>query len=239
MNKNLKYCLLLFFLCNSFSFAQFNGNKFSIGINAVYTTTARVYLYPNSSDVTLRNDYFLLKDIFNPALDIRYRLADPLIIGLNIERMRKTAVGPNLNVFFGTSTASVNVEDGFSLIPIELSLYYILPFSTERFKFLMGGGGGYYIGEHIRKFVDAEIENVERKAAYGIQVSVSMEYLLRSNIAILTEMKFRDPQFSLKSKYTKDTVIYQGSTVHLTQEVFDSKINVDGVTFILGMAINF
>jgi hypothetical protein len=239
MSKNPKYFLILFFLFNSFSLAQFNGNKFSVGINAVYTTTARVYLNPNSSDLTLRNDYFLLEDIFNPALDIRYRLTDPLIIGLNIERMRKTAVGPNLRVLFGSSVALVDVEDGFNLIPIELSLYYILPFSTERFKFLMGGGGGYYIGEHIRKFGDAEIENVERKAAYGIQVSISMEYLLRPNIAILTEMKFRDPQFNLKNKYTKDTVRYQGLIVRLSQEVFDSKINVDGVTFILGAAINF
>ena len=239
MSKNLKHCLLLFFLFNSFSFAQFNGNKFSIGIDAVYTTTARVYLNPNSSDVTLRNGYFLLEDIFNPGLDIRYRLTEPLVIGLNIERMRKTAVGPNLGVLFGSSVALVNVEDGFNLIPVELSLYYIMPFSTERFKFLMGGGGGYYFGEHIRKFGDAEVENIERKAAYGIQVSVSMEYLLRPNIAIRTEMKFRDPQFSLKNKYTKDAVKYQGSTVHLSQEVFDSKINVDGVTFILGAAINF
>ena len=239
MIKNLKFYLLLFFLFSSFSFAQFNGNKFSIGINAVYTTTARVYLNPNSSDITLRNQYFLLEDIFNPALDIRYRLTDPLIIGLNIERMRKTEVGSNLRVLFGSSVALINIEDGFNLIPIELSLYYVMPFSTEKFKFLMGGGGGYYIGEHIRKFGDAEIENVERKAAYGIQVSVSMEYLLRPNIAILTEMKFRDPQFSLKSKYTKENVKYQGSTIHLSQEDFDSKINVDGVTFVLGAAINF
>jgi len=239
MSKNLKSCLLLFFLFNSFSFAQFNGNKFSVGINVVYTTTARVYLNPNSSDITLQNQYFLLEDIFSPALDIRYRLTDPLIIGLNIERMRKTEVGPNLRVFSGSSVALIDVKDGFNLVPIELSLYYIMPFSTERFKFLMGGGGGYYFGEHIRKFREAEIENVERKAAYGIQVSVSMEYLLRPNIAIRTEMKFRDPQFSLKNKYTKETVEYQGATVHLSQEIFDSKINVDGVTFILGAAINF
>jgi hypothetical protein len=239
MKKCLKCFVLFFFLFNSFCVAQFNGNQFSAGISWVYTTTAKVYLNPNSSDITLRNQYFLLEDIFNPAFDIRFRLTDPLIIGLNIEKMKKTKVGPNLRVFFGNSTALIDIEDGFNLVPIELTLYYILPFSTEKFKFLMGGGGGYYLGEHIRKFGDAEIENVERKTAYGIHVSISMEYLLRNNIAIRTEMKFRDPQFSLKSRYTKDSVNYQGVTVRLPQELFDSKINVDGVTFVAGVAINF
>ncbi|OGU28241.1 MAG: hypothetical protein A2057_00455 [Ignavibacteria bacterium GWA2_35_9] len=239
MSKLLKFCVLLLFVFSSFTIAQFNGNRFSVGLNGVYTTTARVYLNPNSSDVTLRNQYFLLEDILNPALDIRYRLADLLIIGLNIEKMKKTGAGPNLRVLLGTSVAIINIEDGFNLIPVELTLYYILPFSTEKFKFLMGGGGGYYIGEHIRKFGDADIENVERKAAYGIQVSISMEYLIKTNVAIRTEMKFRDPQFNLKSRYTKDTINYQGSAVRLSQELFDSKINVDGVTFVVGAAINF
>lgn len=235
----MKYFLLLFLLCTQLSLAQFNGNRFSVGINGVYTTTARVYLNPNSSDVILRNQYFLIEDIFNPALDIRYRLTDPLIVGINIEKMEKTEVGSNLRVFFGSTTAIIEVEDGFNMIPVELSLYYILPFSTEKFKFLMGGGGGYYFGEHIRKFGDAEIENVERKTAYGIQVSISMEYLIKQNITIKTGMKFRDPQFSLKSRYTKESVNYKGAIVRLPQEFFDSKINVDGVTFIVGAAINF
>jgi hypothetical protein len=235
----VKYLVLLFLFCSQFLFSQFNGNRFSVGINGVYTTTARVYLNPNSSDVTLRNQYFLLEDILNPALEIRYRLTDPLIIGVNIEKMKKTKIGPNLRVFFGSTTREIDIEDGFNMIPVELTLYYLLPFSTEKFKFLMGGGGGYYFGGHIRKFGDAEIENVERKAAYGIHVSISMEYLVRQNIVIHTEMKFRDPQFSLKSRYTKDSVNYQGVTIQLPQELFDSKINVDGVTFVIGAAINF
>jgi len=227
------YCFLL--LLPSISFCQFNGKNFSIGASAVYTTTAKVYLNPNSSDITLRNNYFLLEDIFNPAFDIRYRLTEPLIIGLNVEYMTKTNFGSNLRV----NVSTIEVEEGFQLIPVELSLYYILPFSTEKFKFLMGGGGGYYIGEHIRKFGNAEIESVEKQSAYGIQVSISMEYLLKENVGIRTEMKFRDPQFNLTNKYKSRSVNYNGETVNLLQDQFDSKINVDGVTFVLGATFNF
>jgi hypothetical protein len=236
-----KFLLLILFslLLTSISFAQHNGRNFSLGVSAVYTTTAKVYLNPNSSDVAIRNQYFLLEDIFNPSFDIRYRLTEPLIIGLNVEYMTKTDPGSTLRVFRNNSTTTIDVEEGFKLIPIELSLFYQLPFSTENFKFLMGGGGGYYFGEHIKKFGDAEVEVVQRKAAFGIHVSLSMEYLIRDNIGLRTEMKFRDPQFNLTSKYAKNDINYEGTTIRISQEQFTSKINVDGVTFVLGAAIYF
>lgn len=227
------FCLL--FLLSPLTYSQFDGRPISLSVNAVYTTTAKMYLNPNSSDIVLRNNYFLLEDIISPAVDIRYRLTEPLIIGLNVEYMNKTDFGSRLRVDIGV----VEIEEGFNLIPIELSLYYILPFSTEKFKFLMGGGGGYYIGEHIRKFGDAEIESIEKQKAYGIHVSISMEYLLKENIGIRTEMKFRDPQFNLTNKYSGREVNYKGETVNLLQDQFDSKVNVDGVTFVLGLTFNF
>ncbi|RPI75988.1 MAG: hypothetical protein EHM47_01025 [Ignavibacteriales bacterium] len=237
MKKILTISILI--LCSRLSYSQFNGNNFSIGLNAVYTTTAKVYLNPNSSDLILRNQYFILEDIFNPAVDFRYRLSEPLIIGLNVEYMNKSDFGSPLRVFINNTVSTIDVEEGFMLIPIELSLYYILPFSTESFKFLMGGGGGYYYGEHIRKFGDAEVESVDREAAFGIQVSITMEYFIRDNIGLRTEMKFRDPQFNLTNRYTKDEVIINGARINLTQNNFSSKINVDGVTFILGAVFNF
>jgi len=234
-----KLALILVVFFTSIIFPQYNGKNLSIGINGVYTTTAKLFLNPNSSDVTLRNQSFLIEDIFNPGLDFRYRLTEPLVIGLNVEYMSKTSAGPNLRLFSGNSTATVNVEDGFRLIPIELSIHYLLPFSTESFKFFMGGGVGYYFGEQIRKFGDVEVENADRKIAYGIHVSISMDYLINPNIAARTEMKFRDPQFTVRNRYTKETVNYRGEVFRVPQEFFDSKINVDGVTFVLGAVFLF
>jgi hypothetical protein len=237
--KKILFFVFTLSLFHSVCFAQYNGRNFSLGINAVYTTSAKLYLNPNSSDITLRNNFFLLEDIINPAIDIRYRLSDPLIIGLNVEYMTKTDFGSPLRVFINNAVTTIEVEEGFKLIPVELSLFYLLPFSTENFKFLMGGGGGYYLGEHVRKFGDAEVESIEREAAFGIHVSISMDYLIRDNIGIRTEMKFRDPQFNLTNKYTKENVNLGGTTINLTQNSFNSKINVDGVTFVVGAIINF
>jgi len=236
MKTKIAAIIVIIFSTNAF--AQFN-KTFGISVNAVYNTSASIYLSPNSSDIILRNNSFLIENIFNPSIDFRYKLSESIILGFNTEYMTSSSIGPNLTVFLGNSTVTINVEDGFSLIPLELSAYYLLPFSTERFKFLMGGGIGYYIGSHVRKFGDVEVSNAERKAAYGFHVNISMDYLIKDFISVRGEMKFRDPQFTVKSKYSKKEVNYNGSIIRLAQDTFDSKINVDGVTFILGLAFYF
>lgn len=232
------FTVIIIFAASVNIFSQFN-KTFGISVNAVYNTSAKIYLYPNSSDVFLRNSSFELEDIFNPSIDFRYNLTESLIIGLNADYMVKTSLGPNLTVFIGNSTVRIQVEDGFRLIPLELSAHYLLPFSTEYFKFLMGGGIGYYIGSHIRKFGDVEVSNIERKAAYGIHVSISMDYLIKDFVSVRGEMKFRDPQFTVKSKYSKQEVNYEGNIIRLAQDSFDSKVNLNGLTFILGLAFHF
>ena len=218
--------------------AQFDKN-FTISINGVLNTSSSIYLSPNSSDLILRNNSFIIENFYNPAIEFRYRISESIILGLGTEYMVASSTGPKLTVFSENSTVAISVEDGFRLIPIEFSAYYQLPFSTEKFKFMMGGGAGYYIGSHIRKFGDVEVSNLERKAAYGIHVSISMDYLIRDFISVHGEMKFRDPQFTVKSKYSKREVNYRGTLIRLAQDSFDSKINVDGVAFVLGLAFHF
>ncbi|QQS37112.1 MAG: hypothetical protein IPM56_03925 [Ignavibacteriales bacterium] len=209
----------------------------SLGLNGVYTTTAKIYLSPNSSDNVIRNFSFPLSDIFNPAVEARYRIMENLLIGLNIDYMYKVASGSKLTFLASdNSTLSVDAEDGFRFMPVELSLTYVLPFSTDKFKFLLGGGGGYYWGEHIRKISGSGVSNTERKIAYGIHVAISMDYLVYNDFIIKSEMKFRDPQFTVKSKYNDTRILYNGQFVRPPNESFNSKINVDGVTFIVGVA---
>lgn len=235
MKKNI-FLLLIFF--TPILSAQYNIEKFSIGISGVYTTSAKIFLNPNSSDELLRNNFFPLEDILNPAIDIRYRLNNNILFGLSTEYLKKSAIGPNLTVFSDGVTVNINVEDGFILVPVELSAYYFLPFSTEQFIFLMGGGIGYYHGEQIRNFGDAEISNIKRSFAYGIHVALSTDYVIRDFFSIRLELKFRDPQFSVKSEYNRTEVTYNGTTLLLPQKSFESKINVDGISFLLALVFH-
>jgi len=226
-------------LINFPHFCQYNGKDFSLGAYGFYTTSASIFLNPNASDIVLRNSSFDIEDIFNPGVDIRFRVSEPLILGLSVEYMNITETVPNLNVFLGGSIVTIDVEDGFKLIPIEFTAYYLLPFSTVGFKFLMGGGLGYYNGEFIRKIGDADLTSVQEDNAIGIHVSVSMDYLPINNVAVRFQMKFRDPQFTVTSQYNQTEVEYQGHIIILPEESFDTKINVDGITFMLGAAFQF
>jgi outer membrane protein W len=217
------------------AFPQFNEHDFGISANLVYTTSAEIFLNPNSSDPVVRNQSYTLEDIFNPSLDLRYRLNDYFILGLNIEYINKSAEAPNLTAFIGSQLVVFDVEDGFRVIPVELTAHYFFPFSTDNFKFIMGGGIGYYRGEFTRNFSEVDLSVVERKIALGIHVSASMDYMLLNNVSFRFEMKFRDPQYEVKSEYTKTEVIYEGETITLPADAFETKVNLDGLTFVLGI----
>jgi hypothetical protein len=218
---------------------QYKDKQWSLSLNTVYTTTAKIYLNPNSADAILRNSSIPIEGIVSLQAEVMYQLEDDILLGLSTEYMRSTSSGFNLTAFAGNSTISVLVQDGFQLIPIEFSGYYILPFSTEKFNFLMGGGLGYYIGEHIRKFGDVQVSNIARPTAYGIHVILIMDYLIKDFLSVRGEMKFRDPQFNVTSKYDKTDVNYNGSLIHLGTGTFNSKINVDGISFIIGITFHF
>lgn len=218
---------------------QYNGNDISIGVYGFYTTSASVFLNPNASDIVVRNGSFLIEDIWNPGVDIRFRVSEPLILGLNIEYIRITRSAPNLNVFLGGSVVTLLVDDGFKLIPVELTAYYLLPFSTEGFKFLMGGGLAYYNGEFIREIGKTEVKNITKEAAFGIHVSISMDYVPINYVALRFQMKFRDPQFTVSSQYEQQEIEYEGNIIILPEGSFNTKINLDGLTFMLGVAFQF
>lgn len=235
----IKIPIILLIIVTGFVYPQSNEKKFSIALNGIYTTSAKIYLNPNSSDILLRNSSFPLENIFNYGIDIRYHYIEEILFGISSEYMSKSAMGRNITVFAGNKTVTIPVDDGFRMIPVELSAYYLLPFSTETFRFIMGGGIGFYFGEHTRTFGDATVENAGRKFAYGLHVIISADYMLGNNISIRGEMKFRDPQFRVTSRYNKTDVQYQGSTIRLGSDTFESKINVDGVTFIAGAVFYF
>ncbi len=238
MIKRSIFISLLLLVSSSLS-AQYSGENFSLSVNYNYTTTSKIYLYPNAVDPFLRNQNIPLEDIYSYSAELRYALNESIAIGLGTEMLEKTEVGTNVTVSGPSGVTRLEIEEGFKMIPIELTLYYLMPFSTEQFKFFMGGGGGIYIGEHIRKFGTASVSNESREFAYGIHVSAGMEYMLTEYFSFRGEMQFRDSEFEMTSKYNNSEIVYNGVTYSIPKDTFDSEINIDGVTFTIGAAFHF
>lgn len=234
-----KISLLLIISLNSIIFAQYNGNRFSVFAGFDYITSAQIFLNPNSSDIFLRNSSFEINNLYSPIVDFRYRLNDDLILGLNTEYISKSQTGNNLSVKEGSQEIKLDVADGVMFIPIEFSLHYYLPFSTDQFKFTMGLGVGYNLGKQTRKFGNTEIETISRRNSMGILVTVGVEYLITDQFGARFNMKFRDPEIELTNRYKNSIIDYNGTQVQLSSDTFNSKINLDGISFIIGMVIHF
>lgn len=214
--------------------AQANGKDFGLSLNLNYTTTSQLYLQPNSPDPVIRNTSQPLDKISSYSAELRYSYSESILFGISSEYIKKT-FGNSINL----GGMAVKVTDGYKVIPVELSLYYLLPFSTELFKFFMGGGFGFYIGEQIRELGDVTASNTGRKIGFGIQVSVGMDYLVNSFIAVRGQMRFREPDFEMKSTYSNKIVHYEDRTFQLPTQSFDSKVIIDGITFTIGAVLNF
>lgn len=221
------------------NFAQYNGKDFSISLGIDYTTSVQIFLNPNSSDIILRNQAFEIANIYGPVLDFRFRLTEAVIIGLSSEYLSKSVTARNLTVFAGSQLIKLEVEDGVIFIPVEALVHYHMPFSTELFKFTMAAGLGLYYGEQTRLFGDTKIRNIEKDINIGLLVSMGMEYMPVDQFGVRVEMKFRDPEIKVKNQYEKTIVNYKGTEVTLLQDNFDSKINLDGISFLLGLTFQF
>ncbi|MBU0558152.1 MAG: outer membrane beta-barrel protein [Bacteroidetes bacterium] len=236
--QTAKLSLIILLIVSNFVEAQYNEHQLGVSVGYNYTNTAKLFLFPNSLDPILRARHSKLNDIWHPSLEARYRISDFLAVGLNIEYLEKTNRNTNFVIVGPAGSILTKIEEGFSLIPVELSAYYFLPFSTDEFKFHMGGGAGIYFGRHIRKFGGVSSKTKRREFSYGIHVALGMDYLINSLVSVRGEMRFRDPEFELLSKYNKENVKINGALYKLSNDGFESKTNVDGSTFTLSIVFH-
>ncbi|MCX7798156.1 MAG: hypothetical protein N2249_06005 [Melioribacter sp.] len=224
--KILFLCLLL----NDLSYAQDFLQDISFYFN--YTNTSKLFLQPKSSDPVVRATYNELRDIYSFSCEIRFRILESVFFGLWGEFMQKTFTNKNIN--FGAF--STDTKDGYRIFPVEVSLYYFLPFSTDKFKFYMGGGAGIYFANYIREIENITAVNNRVNLGYGIQVSVILDYIIYNFISLRTQIRFRDPEIDMKNKYSNNTVTIGNRTYKITMQNFDTKVNVDGITFSVGIS---
>lgn len=234
MKKIILKIFAFFFVFISSIYSQANDKDFGVSFNINYTSTSKLFLQPKAIDPFIRNTHENLDKITSYSMDLRYQLSESIIIGIGSELLTKTFEN---SIYLDGIKANIN--DGYKMFPLEISAYYLIPFSSEHFKFFFGGGFGIYFGNHIRELGDVTISTESNKIGYGIHVALGIDYVIHRIISVRGQMRFRDPEFEMTNKYSNKTVNYNNESYTLPSDTFSSKVNIDGITFALGIVFNF
>ncbi len=212
---------------------------FIICLRTTYTTSARIYLLPQSSSEIFYNNYSSLSGIMSYGGEIRYHIPSTIVeLGIGTEYLSITRNG-QFSIVTGNQVYLLPTEEKFSMIPIELSAYIVLPFGEPRFHITMGGGTGFYLGNRTWHMADIDAPVEKTPFGFGIHVQTGIDYVLTKNLAFRGEIKFRDPQFEATNRSDRMIVHYQGKNLPLEQTEFFSRINVDGIAFTIGIVYYF
>lgn len=209
-------------------------SKSLISINLNYILSALVYPNVIASDKGLRDLSNDINNWFGISAEIRYKLKNEYFVGLSIE-----VVDKKLNEFtvrkVSNQTLKIPTEDKFKIYIVELSLFFLAPFSSKKWGFYIGGGTGVYAGNFKKSIANAESEIQKKPFNLGIQVMSGVTYNFSDKFGIKLEFKFRDPIVEVESKFTNHIVNYNGYIIQLDPAPFRQKINFDTTTFSFGI----
>jgi hypothetical protein len=211
------------------------GHGISVAFKGSLTTASRVFTDPNSSDAFRRSQFFSLEDFFGYGVEVRYQLPETNVaIGLSADYI-ETTIGQSIPL---STSKSVPVEDGYRVIPLELTGYFLIPVSGQTFGVFMGGGVGGYFGKRVYKLGETEALTTDAGLGFGIHVLGGLSYRFTEWFSLSAEMKFRDLQFQTTNQFAASSAMYQGMPISVNRAPFDARVHTDGVIFQLGTVFN-
>jgi len=203
---------------------------FSVILKGNLTTSSLIFVTPDAPDPVEQGNTFSLSGAFGYGAELRYRIPESNIaIGLGADYLTSSGTSA-LN---GTT---IPTKDGYTAFTAELTGYFILPLSGERFGVYMGGGGGVYFGNRTYSLAGIEAASVENTPGFAIHVVGGLSYRFLDGLQGLFEMKFRDLQFSSVSAFSVPAIRYNDTIINVGTAPFRSRVETDGIVFQLGIA---
>jgi len=218
--------------------AQASSWTLSIAAKANYTTTSRVFYNPDSPSNEIRSQYAALENIYGAGVEVRLKLPnDNFFISLSTEYLSKLQEQIQTVAFVGPPRRAP-VKDGFRLIPVELGANIFIPIGSETIQVSMGGGVGLYYGTRILSVAGVDAPQQNKPVGFGIHVESSFDYRVLPWFAVRGEMRFRDPELTTENRFDKSLVLYNGAAIAFPSNVFRTRINVNGLSFGVGIVVD-
>ncbi len=209
---------------------------FSVVLKGNLSTMGHVFLDPHAADPVARSRSTGITDFFGYGVEVRYRLPVAMLsVGISADRIvSKTTTDVRLG-----GGRTVPEEDGYAIVPVEVTGYFHIPITGGPFGVFMGGGMGLYFGERRYALAGATAPSTGSTPGYGIHVLGGVQYQFTPAFTLSAEMKFRDAQFDATNAFAVPSVVYGTTLVTLPGKPFDSSIHTDGMVFQLGAAYSF
>ena len=217
------------------TFVSHARENISVAAIGSYTTSTRFLYNVDRNDIFIDDKYFSYN--FGFGLDVRMlAYSDDVLIGFNIEKI-KTLDQTARVVYTNGQEYNIPVSEGFIVYPFEISGYFLIPFSSEDVRVYLGGGVGWYFGERIYSIASAQAVTLNSPSGFGIHVLTGADVRLTSKIAVRGELKFRDPQFDSVNQFAESSTTYNGLKVLLDSSLSKTRVNLNGITYGLGLVL--
>lgn len=235
-NRFIFQVLVLLTLVPIARFLHANEKNLTLILRGTYTTSSRIFLNPDASTEEQRAQFSQLDGITGGGIELRYRWpGEQFFFTLSVDLLSQSQ---ERNQFLSFSPSRrLPVTEGLRLMPVELGMHTYIPLGSETIRFSMGGGIGMYTGERLLRVAGVEAAMQNNPIRFGIHVSSGVEYRLLSGMWLRGEMKFRDPEFRAISRFTQERTVFEGTTITFPQNEFSSRVNVNGMVFSFGIAV--
>lgn len=221
------------------SVSLFPQKAITLSVGAGYGTASKIIPYPRVSDFDLREAEVPLGSYLFPRIEIGYAVSGDLTAALSLEYASKRSEYYGQTVDSENGTIFIPVKDGYTFMPVELTLNYTLPFSSEWFQIFIGGGGGLYFFSTQREVAGLTPGSGASKTGYGIHVSSGFDWYFSDTFGMSFSMKFRDPEVEFEGDYASREGNYNGKKVTLGTTDFNQKLSLEGTVFILALKARF
>jgi len=202
-----------------------------------FTTTSRIYPSPDAGTNELRTLNTPYNSILSGGLEIRAKwLDESYFFYLSSEYLSESQTELKLDGSL-IPPQQVPVEDGYLVIPIETGMQVYVPIGSRSWRLSMGGGVGMYYTERILRVAGVSASPTGNRFGFGIHVSIYSEYNIFPGISVAASLKFRDPEVDVHNHFEVPTTIFNGNLVTFPTGDVHSRINVDGMTFGLGILV--
>jgi opacity protein-like surface antigen len=123
-------------------------------------------------------------------IELQFRLSSNLRVGLGVgylggfDGMQGGMMGGMMGGMNGDFMGGFSEHNhNLSVIPLTLSLYYVLPVSPKLDMFMFGGGG-YYIGSY-------KDQTSQNESAFGPHIGVGIDFKIADRITVVAEGLYR------------------------------------------------